>query len=569
MGRSAARRVAEPAVDTAPAFSAWLDDFFASYYRHRPVNATYVGLHDYDDRLPDYSDGGVGDALADAETLLRCMDRLPPERLDATQRLDRRLAEGFLRIQRWEYDSAQFRWENPSLHTGEAIFGVLALLVPEVALTDERLDQVTARLDAVPGLLAQARESVRRAPAAWIERARRECAAALRLFGDGLNELFAERGMEQSGLRAAADRAMAAFASFDYYLAGDLLPRATDSYACGAEAYALLLREGHALREDASEIEALALQYMAEAEAALVAGSAGFGASDWRDAIAGLADAHPTMERFYGRFGEIWAEVRTTAEAHNLLTVPDWPLHFEQQPAWVRSAAPSLYFIPYRSPAPLDPPLSGVSYIPTIDASDPAEQVRRLRATNDHVIKQNYVVHHASIGHHTQNWYAMQTSSRIGQIAAVDCASRIAMLCGGTLAEGWASYTTDLMDEVGFLTPLESYAQQHARLRMAARAVVDIRLHDGRFSLEEGASFYRDHVGMAPAAAYGEVVKNSLFPATACMYLAGWDGIQRLRRAMEAREGGAFSLRSFHDRLLSFGSVPVSLVAVEMLGGVR
>jgi uncharacterized protein (DUF885 family) len=49
------------------------------------------------------------------------------------------------------------------------------------------------------------------------------------------------------------------------------------------------------------------------------------------------------------------------------------------------------------------------------------------------------------------------------------------------------------------------------------------------------------------------------------MYLAGWDGIRRLRREMAAREGSDFSLRRFHDRLLSYGSVPVSLVAAEML----
>jgi len=94
---------------------------------------------------------------------------------------------------------------------------------------------------------------------------------------------------------------------------------------------------------------------------------------------------------------------------------------------------------------------------------------------------------------------------------------------------------------------------------------VDVRLHDGRFSLEDATDFYRDRVGMAPAAARAEAVKNALFPATACMYLAGWDGIRRLGRAVKASEGSAFSLRRFHDRLLAFGSVPVSLIAAEML----
>src|SRR5438046_1819280 len=38
----------------APAFNSWLDDFFASYYRHRPVNATFIGVHVHDARLPDF-----------------------------------------------------------------------------------------------------------------------------------------------------------------------------------------------------------------------------------------------------------------------------------------------------------------------------------------------------------------------------------------------------------------------------------------------------------------------------------------------------------------------------------
>ena len=565
MDRSTAGALATPEAGEAPAFSAWLDDFFTSYHRHRPVNATFIGVHEHADRLPDYSESGVGDVLADAEALLGRLRGLPPEPLGLSQRLDRRLAEGFLRIQRWEYDSAHFRWANPSLYTGEAIFGVLALLLWNFAPLARRLDHATARLDAVPHLLAQARETVRSAPAAWAERARRECAAAIQLFGAGVDQLLAEQGVEHHRWRVAADTAMRAFDTFRYYLESELLPRATDAYACGAETFALLLRDGHALEVKASKLEALALEQMAEAEASLVAGAAGRGAATWPEAIAQLAEAHPPAERYYARFGEVWLEARAAADAHRLVTLPDWPVRYIPQPSWVRAATPSLYFLAYRSPPPLDPPSAVDYFVPPIEADDPAEHQRRLRATNDSVIKLSHVVHHGGIGHHVQNWHAAQAASQIGRVAAVDCASRIAMLCGGTMAEGWACYATDLMDEVGFLTPLERYAQQHARLRMAARAVVDIRLHHGRLSLEEAAAFYRDRVAMAPRAARAEAVKNSLFPATASMYLAGWDGIRRLRGTLEAREGSGFSLQRFHDRLLSFGSVPVALVAHAML----
>jgi uncharacterized protein (DUF885 family) len=193
----------------------------------------------------------------------------------------------------------------------------------------------------------------------------------------------------------------------------------------------------------------------------------------------------------------------------------------------------------------------------------PEEQLRRLRATNDSVIKLNHVVHHGSIGHHVQNWHAFRAASRVGQVAAVDCAGRIAMFCGGTMAEGWACYATDLMDEIGFLTPTERLSQMHSRVRMAARALVDVKLHCGEWTLDQAVACYRDTVGMSADAALAEAVKNSMFPGTALMYLTGTQQIHALRRELSARQPG-FDLRRFHDRFLSYGSIPVSMIARAM-----
>jgi uncharacterized protein (DUF885 family) len=193
----------------------------------------------------------------------------------------------------------------------------------------------------------------------------------------------------------------------------------------------------------------------------------------------------------------------------------------------------------------------------------PEEQRLRLRTANDSVITLNHVIHHGGLGHHVQNWHAYRAESRVGQMAAVDCANRIAMFCGGTMAEGWACYGTDLMDEIGFLGPRERLSQAHSRLRMAARAMVDVKLHRGEWTLDEAAAYYRNRVAMPSPAARAEAVKNSLFPGTALMYLIGTQQIHRLRRDLAAGDP-AFELRRFHDRFLSYGSIPVSLIAEDM-----
>jgi uncharacterized protein (DUF885 family) len=548
----------------APLRAALLDEFFASYYRHRPVGATFIGVHDYDDRLPDYSAQGVADVVAEMEGIRTRLRGLPPEPLSDSEALDQTLVDGFLEIQRWEYASPHFLCENPCVYTGEAVFGVIGLFLRDFAPVAERVESAIARMHAIPGFLAQSTTNVRRAPRAWVERAMRECDGALAFFRDGVAVLTQDLAISDPRVSTAAERAAAAFAEFRSYLQTELIPTAHDSYACGGEAFAMLLRRGHFLEVDAAEIRSMAEAQLAECEAELRTRAREFGAGSWREALAQLADRHPTAARYYARYTEVWDAAREAAIAGSLVTWPYYPIRYVPQPAWARTAAPALYFLAYRSPAPFDR-LPIVEYlVPPVDpGAPPDEQRRRLRAANDSVIKLNHVIHHGGLGHHVQNWYAFHAASRVGQVAAVDCASRIAMFCGGTMAEGWACYATDLMDEIGFLSPLEHYAQIHARLRMAARAIVDVRLHHGTMTLEDAATFYETRVGLSTETARAEAVKNTMFPATAMMYMVGTDLIHQLRREIAARPG-TFDLRRFHDRLLAYGSVPVALAGAAM-----
>jgi hypothetical protein len=547
-----------------PALAAALEAFFVWLYRTFPVSATFIGVHEHDHRLPDFSDHGLGDTLAALTGLQGVFRRLPEEPLTAGERLDRTLAEGALEIFRWEIGSGHFALGNPCVYTGEAVFGVIALLLRSFAPLNVRVAAAVERMMAIPAFLAQGRANVRTAPSLWIERAIRECDGALALFERGVEIFIRDEGVTNPAFRKAAASSAAAFREFQSYLSTELASNATDDYACGGEALDLLIRRGHGLEMDAAAVLALGWEHLAVAEARLQAEASVVGSTDWRAALRSLSDRHPPASEYYRRFGEAWKETRTAAEAHGLVTWPDYPIRFVPQPAWAREAAPHLYFLFYRAPAAFDR-VPVVDYlVPPVELEMPLdEQLRRLRGTNDSVIKLNHVIHHGGLGHHLQNWYAYhQTASRVGRIAAVDCASRIALFCGGTMAEGWACYATDLMDEIGFLTPLERLSQAHTRLRMAARAIVDVQLHTRAWTMDEATRFYHEVAGLAPDGARAEAVKNSMFPGTALMYLVGDDLIHRLRAEMVARQG--FTLRNFHDRFLSYGSVPVALIAAEM-----
>ncbi len=550
--------------------SATLRDFFAHYYARQPVTATFTGVHQHDAYLPDWSRGARETERAELLHLrerLRLDHPLPAGGAGALANdpsgLDAELARANIDVRIAELDSAFFHDRNPALWTGEAIFGAVSLMIRPFAPAAERLPALIARLQAIPAFLAQMRSTIDEPiPAAWNDRAQRECVAAQRLFSDGLQSWLTHHNVSApSSLHQAAQVAVAAFVTTAQWLeerpAADIA-----AYGCGAGLLQTLLQRGHY-----SDVDARVL--LAQAEAELPSASAAVSESlrpyddSWAQAQAAMRADAPRVEDYYATFGTRWTAIRNAAVAQDIVTWPDWPIRYVPIPEWAQASQPSLYWLFYRSPAPFDP-YDVYDYVvtPVEPHMSPEVVGARLAAWNNSVITLNHVVHHGGLGHHVQNWHARHCStSQVGAIAAVDAASRIGMFLGGSMAEGWACYATALADELQLLTPLEQLSERHTRVRLLARAIVDLRLHLGDWTFPECVAFYERYVGMTAEVARAEACKNSMFPATALMYWLGSTGIVQLRSRIERALGTRFSRRAFHDAVLSRGAIPVPLVA--------
>jgi uncharacterized protein (DUF885 family) len=455
---------------------------------------------------------------------------------------------------------------NPALWSGEAVFSVIALMIRDYAPLGARMRSAEARLRAVPTFLAGAERTLaeRAMPAAWSARTLADCEGAAWLLRDGLDAWLgaavaseARLADRAAAVRAAAEGAAAAFARFADWVRAR--PAAPDSAtACGGRYHDLLLARGHHCTRPRAELHAEARAGLDEARARLGEMARAEGGT-WPELQARIADDHPAPDDYLPAFARAWEACRARALECDVVTWPDWPIRYVPYPPWTRGAAPRLYYLHYRSPAPFDP----------YDVHDYVVPERPdLRAWNHAAIKLNHVVHHGGVGHHVQNWHAYHRApTRVGRIAAVDCANRIGMLCGGTMAEGWACYATGLMEELGFLTPLERVAEQHSRVRFLARAVIDLALHERTMTFGGAVQLWMEAVGAGADAARGEVAKAAMFPGTAIMYWLGTREILDLRAAVARRRGAAFSLRAFHDDLLGQGSIPMPLVARLMTEG--
>jgi uncharacterized protein (DUF885 family) len=77
--------------------------------------------------------------------------------------------------------------------------------------------------------------------------------------------------------------------------------------------------------------------------------------------------------------------------------------------------------------------------------------------------------------------------------------------------------------------------------------------------------WFAQNAGVDAATAQGEVSRFALGPGQAFDYAVGKTQIDELLALYKAKKGATFDLQQFHDDLLSHGTVPVSIVAKEML----
>lgn len=551
--------------------------FVDSFFRRHPVTATFAGRHEHDVFLPDWSPEGLAAAAAERREVRRAIDgaglaRLSPQALvrrdwDA---IDGALATACLDIEDAEDTSGHFVRGNPSLAVGEALFGLVALAWDVHRPVRDRVAAMAARAAGIPRFLAGAQRTMagRPIPRAWSERADRECAAGIDLLSD-LAVWGAEQGAGNGLAESCHDAAAACQAFRDsrhgdgttITLTGNDVLAASDAgsaHAVGEGMLRTILRRGHwcdvspsTLAEEAREGLAVERQKLADLLAARSA--------TWPEVAERLALDHPEPDQVLDACAETWRRVREAAS--DQVTWPGIPSRYDAMPSWARRAAPRLYYLYYRSPAPFAYPAYDRYAVPVPLPDDSPGAVSAFSRTwNRSAILLNHVAHHGGLGHHVQNWHAARSPSRIGRFAAVDGASRIAMMAGGTMAEGWACYATELCERLGLLSPDECIAEQHTRVRLMVRAVVDLELHAGGMAFGDAERLHQDQAGLSLAAARNEVTKCSMFPGTASMYWLGLRELRRLREREERARGAAFDVRSFHDEVLSCGSIPVCLV---------
>jgi uncharacterized protein (DUF885 family) len=562
--------VAPSAADVA--FEAVSRRYFEEMLARTPASATQLGEHRFDDKLDDVGAVARNERTALAREMLATLTAIDRVQLTRAHQVDAQLLTRELESEIWRTEELQdWRWD-PLIYTGVAGNSVYSLLARDFAPLPERLRNVRARLTELPRFLAQVREALEpaRVPRIHAQTAITQNGGVLALIDElVVPQLGALPEAEQAQLKTAIDRARKAVSQQQIWLEKRLLPEANGEFRLGAALYDAKLRFALDSPLSREEIHARAERELTVARAEMYGIARGVlrgrpdapplpdtpdGDTEQAAIAAALELAyadHPARAQVLDAVRGSLANALSFVRTKDLVTVYDDPIDIIPMPQFQRGVALAYC----DSPGPLDKGLKTFYEVAPIPADWSDQQVDSyLREYNTRAID-NLTHHEAMPGHYLQLMHSNRYESPLR-----------AALTSGTFVEGWAVYGERLMVEAGYLDgdPLMHLMQLKWYLRSIANAILDQGVHVYGMSRTDAMQLMTRDTFQEEREASAKWVRAQLSSAQLSTYFVGVQEHLALREEAQQRWGKQFTLKRYHDTVLSFGSPPVRYVRALM-----
>ena len=521
-------------------------DLYHSYLDLRwhfdPAAATAQGITSHDDRLGDYSPDRIREHLAAFKALSAAVEQLevddPQEEIDRTAFLDE------LRVTISRFEQERPHVHDPSFWLGHLYGAFQSLLRRRDGEARDKAKGLLGRLNSTPGFLKAARETIKEPPRIFLETAQALADAGPRLLTE-VAQAVRQAEPELAGpCEDALAEAESAMIRFGLALRSDMQAHHDDlSFAIGEEQFNRRLHHEHALQAGAPELYRYGLHLADEVEAEVAALAREIDPRvPWRTVVERLRTDGAPGPDLVAPFRNAVERARHFLEARQLVTIPEGTLDVIETPAFLRPLMP---FAAYAPPAAFGPTRIGTFYV---TSPQPGEahiagqySLHEIAAT---------AVHEAWPGHHLQMLTARNTESDVRRVSWTP-----------VTVEGWALYCEELMAENGFFASTEERLFQRLHLLWrAVRIVLDIGLHTRGMTPEQAVDLLVSRVAMDRGKARAEVSRYCAWPTYQLCYAVGRREFLHLRDAWRVSVGPTASLKGFHDAVLAYGGLPVSLI---------
>lgn len=219
---------------------------------------------------------------------------------------------------------------------------------------------------------------------------------------------------------------------------------------------------------------------------------------------------------------------------------PQTPFTIRQTEAFRAASASAEY-----NPGSADGSRPGIFYVPILNA-------KKFNAVG----METLFLHEAIPGHHYQ--ISLQQENE-----ALPKFRRF--LWYGAYGEGWALYSETLGRELGlYQNPYQYFGHLSDAIHRAIRLVVDVGIHSKGMSREEAIQYMMAHERTSEEEAVAEIERYMAIPGQALSYKIGQMAISAQRTKYETQLKEKFNIASFHDEVLKYGCLPLSVLEAKL-----
>lgn len=520
-----------------------------------PHHATAKGIRDWDGELPSADPARVTAQIRSLHQFRDKFHNALREELfaDTDEMMDLEVGLQYIVSALAELEMLRPWQKNPMHAIGILATAINGLMSPSDD-PDSRDKALLKRLQSGVAFLEQARNNLHPAeiPPLWVQIAQSNTGGLRLLLTESL-PIFAQQTCRSDEIGAASTLMVAALDSYSRFLS-DIENEAHGTYACGPEYFEVMLKQVYMVNMSVDDLLTFGRDKVSEFEAALVNQAREIDAEkSWPELLAETKTNHPTSDKLIAAYGAEKDRAAAFIRDRDLVSIPEGELcTMTETPIYARPTTP---LGSMNTTRPYTPGLHSFFNITPVDTTAPSKrQEQHLRDSNYAFIK-SIAFHEVIPGHHLQACKHKQQASYFRK-----------NFSNTILIEGWGLYTEDLMAESGYLAdPLLNLIRLKNALWRAARVVIDVGLHTQNMPFNEAVSLLQDKIRQEPHMAVGEARRYTVGPTYPSSYMLGREQIHSLREACRAHWGTDFSLKRFHDELLSYGSMPVALIRRQML----
>jgi hypothetical protein len=494
--------------------------------------------------VPNYSPQALLDYQTGYDAFMRALEHLNQENWTLADQVDARLLRAAIERVHWELNVLKAPQRNPLFYVHQTLGSVFELLVLSSPITARRAENILLRLEQIPKTLKSARKNLNQPVRPFAH-------ATIKMLDGVEDRLLALQSALQSEfppelgerLKKSIKRAATALQAYSKWLSSDLDSMRT-AFALGPYAYQWFLSHVALMPFTPDEL--------------LAQGRQAWSRSVTLDVVEKNRNSKlPEMSIFDNADHQIRAselkenEIRSFLESNNLMTVPEWLMHYLSKPMPAYLAP--LSFMGVNDDLTSETRLGEDAYRYISEPRDDLPYFE-LSAARD---PRPLIIHEGVPGHYFQMALSWANPNPIRR-RYIDSGAN----------EGIGFYVEELLLRAGlfdFSPRSREIITSFMRLR-ALRVEIDIRLAVGDFTIEQAGDYLARAVPMDRATAVREAVFFAFNPGQAITYQIG--KLQILQFLADARldQGEDFSLRHFHDYLMQNGNVPIALQRWEYLG---